>query len=124
MAFRFRRSSTKIDFQDGSHGGHLGLPTETILAVFDLQVSPIFPSKFESVGLLVQEKKRKIDFEDGDHVGFPIKTILAIFDLQVTKILPTKFQVSWLFNSGDEGQSRFSRWPPWQPSWVSDKNQF
>ena len=34
----------------------------------------------ESIGLLVQEKKRKIDFQDGGHLGFPIGTILAIFD--------------------------------------------
>ena len=35
-------------------------------------------------GLSVQEKKRKIDFQDGchgGHLGFPIGTILAIFDL-------------------------------------------
>ena len=52
----------------------------------------------ESVGLSVQEKKRKIDFQDGGrggHLGFPIGTILAIFDLQVTPMLPTKYQVNW-----------------------------
>ena len=26
----------KIDFQDGCHGGHLGFPIGTILAIFDL----------------------------------------------------------------------------------------
>ena len=31
-----------------------------------------------STGLSVQEKKRKIDFQDGGHLGFPIGTILAI----------------------------------------------
>ena len=36
----------KIDFQDGCHGGHLGFPIGTILAVFDLQVTPILLSKF------------------------------------------------------------------------------
>ena len=36
----------KIDFQDGDHGGHLGFPIRTILATFDLQVSPMLPSKF------------------------------------------------------------------------------
>ena len=48
----------------------------------------------ETLGLLVQEKKGKIDFQDGDHgghLGFPIGTILAIFDLQVTPMLPTKY---------------------------------
>ena len=54
-----------------------------------------------SPGLLVQEKKGKIDFQDGHHhghLGFLIRTILPIFDLQVISILPTKFQVN-LFNS-------------------------
>ena len=33
----------KIDFQDG---GHLGFPIGTILAIFDLQVILMLPSKF------------------------------------------------------------------------------
>ena len=43
-----------------------------------------FLASLESIGLLVQEKKQKIDFQDGCHggqLGFPIGTILAIFDL-------------------------------------------
>ena len=43
------------------------------------------------IGLSVQEKKPKIDFQDGNHLRFPIRTIFAIFDLQVTLMLPTKF---------------------------------
>ena len=38
-----------------------------------------FLPSFESIGLLVQKKKRKIDFKDGHHLGFPIGTILTIF---------------------------------------------
>ena len=74
----------KIDFQDGCHGGHLGFPIGTILAIFDLHVTRCFLASLESIGLSVQEKKRKIDFQDGGHLAFPIGTILAIFDLQVT----------------------------------------
>ena len=51
---------------------------------------------FESIGLLVQEKKLNIDFQDGGHggnLGFRIRRILATFDLQVTLMLPTKFRV-------------------------------
>ena len=112
----------KIDFQDGCHGGHLGFPIGTILAIFDLQVTPMLPSSLESIGLSVQEKKRKIDF-DG-HLGFPIGTILAVFDLQVTQMLPSKFGVNWPFGSGEEVKNRFSRWPPWRLSWVSDRHDF
>ena len=38
--------AVKIDFQDGGHEGHLGIPIGTILATFDLQVVPMIPTKF------------------------------------------------------------------------------
>ena len=53
--------------------------------------SPDYQTSFESVGLLVQEKKFNIDFHDGGHLGFRIRNILATFYLQVTSILPMKF---------------------------------
>ena len=55
-----------------------------------------FLQGFKSIGLLVQEKKGKIDFQDGRHLGFPIGTILAIFDLQVTLMIPTSFKSTGL----------------------------
>ena len=67
------------------------------------------------MGLSIQEKQFKIDFQDGNcggHIGFPIRTILAIFDLQVTLMTLTKFQVNWPFHSGEEAKNRFSRWLP------------
>ena len=36
-------------------------------------------------------------------------------------MLPTKFKVNKPFDSGDEVKNRFSRWPPWQISWLSDR---
>ena len=45
-------------------------------------------------------------------------------NLQVTSMLPSKFGVSWPFGSGEEAKNRFSRWPPWQPSWISDRHDF
>ena len=121
----------KIDFQDGCHGGHLGLSIGTILTIFDLQNALILATKFqvnwhlgtkeeaqpynfpigtifaifylqvtpilltESTGLLVQKKKRKIDFQDSNHLGFLIRMILAIFNLQAILMPPIKFRVSW-----------------------------
>ena len=41
-----REEAKKIDFQEGCRGGHLGFPIGMILAIFDLQVTPILPSKF------------------------------------------------------------------------------
>ena len=83
----------------------------------------MLPPKIQVI--LVQEKKRKLDFQDGSHGGhlaFLIGMIfLAIFDLQVTPMLPTKFQVNWPFTSGEEAKNRFSRW---RPCWISDQNNF
>ena len=73
------------------------------------------------------KKAAIIVFQDGhhsNHLGFPIRTILAIYDLQVTRMVPTKFQVNWPFSSGEEAKNRFSRWPPWRPSWISNRNNF
>ena len=36
----------KKDFQDGHHSGHLGFPISMILAIFDLQVTLMLPTKF------------------------------------------------------------------------------
>ena len=83
------------------------------------------PTKFRvSTGLSVQEKKRKIDFQDCGHLGFSIRTILAILDLQVTLMLPTKFRVSWLLGLGEEAKNRFSRRLPWRPSLIYDRHDF
>ena len=51
----------KLDFQDGFHGGHLGFPIGTILAIFDLQVTPMLPTKFQvnwPLGSGVEAKNR------------------------------------------------------------------
>ena len=105
-------------------GGHLGFLTRTILAVLIKKSPWCFLPSFKSIGLSVQEKKRKTDFQDdrhGCHLGFPIGSILAIFDLQVTPMLPTcaKFQVKWPFGSEEEAKNRFS-----SLSWISDWNDF
>ena len=57
-------------------------------------------------------------------VDWPFGMILASFDLQVTTMLPNKFRVNRPFGSGEEVKSRFSRWPSWRPSWISDWNDF
>ena len=54
------------------------------------------------MGLSIQEKKFKTDFQDGNcggHCVFQLERFLAIFDLQVTSMIPTKFQVNWPFGS-------------------------
>ena len=69
-----------------------------ILAIVDLQITPIFLSNFGSIGLSVQEKKFKVDFK--------MVAMAATFYLQVARIRPTKFRVNWPFRPG-EVQNRF-----------------
>ena len=62
--FQFRRRSKKIDFQDGRQGSHLGFPIGTILAIFDPQVIPMLPAKFQVNWPFSSEEeaKKKNDF--------------------------------------------------------------
>ena len=56
-----------------------------------------FLPSFKSSGLLVQDKKRKVDFQDGDHcghLGSPIIMILALLDLQVTPMFLPSFKLT------------------------------
>ena len=97
-----------------------------ILAIFDLQVTLMRPTKFGNRPF-GSGKEEKNSFQDGDHgghLGFPIGTILATFDLQVTPMLPTKFRVNWHLGLEEEAKNRFSRWPPWRPSWIYDLHNF
>ena len=93
----------------------LDYPIGTILAVFDLQVTPMLPSTFGVNWPFGSGEEAKNRFQDGGHLGFPIGTILAIFYLQVTLMLTSKFGVNWPFGSG-EAKNRFSRWRHWRPS--------
>ena len=84
-----------------------------ILAIFDIQVTSMLPTKFQvnwsfSSG---EEVKSRFPRCHGGHLGFQIGTILAIFDQRVTPMLPTQFQVIRPFGS-EEMKDRFSRWPP------------
>ena len=91
-----------------------------ILAIFDLQVTPILPIKFPFIWPSIQKEKFKIAFQDGNcgsHLVFLIGTILAIFDLQVTSMILTKFQVNWPFGSGFPNRTilAFFFYPPVTP---------
>ena len=47
MGLSVQEKKFNIDFQEGGHGGNLGFPITTILAVFDLLVATIHPTKFQ-----------------------------------------------------------------------------
>ena len=99
-----KKKKKKIDFRD-CFGSNFGFPIGKIFSILDLQVILMPPTKLHSIGLLVHEKMRKIDFQDGSHgchLKFPIGMSLAIFDLQVALRLPIKFQINWPFSLGEE----------------------
>ena len=87
--------------------GHLGFSIGTILAIFDLQVTPMLPSKFGVIWPFSSREEAKNRFS-----WRPSWISDRIFDLQVTLILPSKFGVNWPFSSGEEAKNRFSRWLP------------
>ena len=46
IALSVQEKKFKTDFQDGRYSRNLGFPIATIWAIFDLQVTPVLPTKF------------------------------------------------------------------------------
>ena len=81
-----------------------------ILAIFDLQVTQMLPTKFRvnwPFGSGEEAKKRFSRWLPWHTSWFYDRHVLAIFDLQVTPMLPSKFGVNWPFGSGEEAKNRF-----------------
>ena len=92
LAFGFKRRSSNFDFQNGSH---FGFPIRTIFAAVDLQVTSLLLMNFESIALLVQEKKVKIYFQHGcwgEHLRFLIRMSLTIFYLKSPRYFLSNFK--------------------------------
>ena len=99
-----------IDFQDGGRGSHLGFPIERILAIFDLQVTLLLPTKFQvnwPLGSGEEEKNRFSRWWPRQPSWMSNRTISAIFDIKVTMMFPTKFQVSWPFDQEQKLKTDF-----------------
>ena len=62
----------KIDFQDGDCGGHIAFPIRINLAIFNLQVTQILPTKFLVNWPLgsAKEAQNKFLSGHGGHLGF------------------------------------------------------
>ena len=56
------------------------------------------------MGLSIQEKKLKTDFQD-DNCGGHLVFLMGVI-LQVTLMGLTKFQVSWTYGSGEEAKKK------------------
>ena len=83
------------EFQYGCCDGHLGYQNGTILAILNLYVIVIPPSKF----LLnsTQEEISLEEFQDGhhgSHFGYRNRMVLAILNLYVAPMPPVKFRLN------------------------------
>ena len=87
-----------------------------ILAIFDLQVTPMLSTKFQVIWPF-GSREAKNRFSRRQPFCISYQKDFSQFYLQVTPMLPTKFQVSWPFASGEIAKNRFSRW-------ISDRNDF
>ena len=64
------------------------------------------------------------EFQEGRHLGYRNGTILSILNLCVTVMPPIKFWINPTYGFGRDVVSRITRWPPWRPSWISERNDF
>ena len=104
--------------------GSLEFRSKRLLLFLIYRSSRCFLPSFKSIGISVQDKKRKIDFQDGDHgghLGFSIGSILTIFYLLLTAMLPTKFQVIGISVQEKKRKIDFSRC---RHLGISDRNAF
>ena len=74
-----------------------------ISAIFDVQVTPILPFKFQANKPFYSEDKDQ-NFQDGNCGGHKL---LAIFDLQVTSMILTSFKSNGLLVQEKEGKLDF-----------------
>ena len=110
------------EFQDGSYGGPLGYRNGTILAILNPHVALMPPIKF----------RLNLTYSLGGDVvwrisrwppsGYQNRTTLAILNLCCSNA-SIKFRLNPTYGLGDV-LWRISRWPPWQPSWISEWNDF
>ena len=95
------------DFQDGHHGCHHGYWNGTNLAILNLHVIQMPPTKFGEMWFE--------DFQDGHHGDQPEYLngmILAILNLHVAQMPPTKFRLN------------LTAWAARQPSWLAKLEDF
>ena len=133
IGLKAQEKKRKIYFQDSSYGGHLGFPIGTILAIlFYLQVTPMLPTKFQVNWPFHSGEEAKNKFSgwrpcwisDRNDFSYLFFFFCFFFGSTGHPMLPTKFQVHWPFVSGEEAKNKFSRWWPWRPSWISNRNNF
>ena len=104
------------------------------LAIPNLHVTRCLPSSFGSIWTQsVQALPGLFSFLfcllfgrrcDLKNLGYLNRTILAILNFHNTLMPPIKFRLNKTNRSGADVIWRFSRWLPWWPSWISERNHF
>ena len=75
-----KQKKTSINDEETSvRWPQFGISYCNIWAIFIYKSPPCFQPTIESIGLSVQKKQGKTDFQDSHHLEFSIRTILAIF---------------------------------------------
>ena len=78
------------------------------------------PPSFSLILLNVLEQMPFQAFQDGYHLGYWNRINLAFQNLHVTPMPCTEFGLNQIYRSGTNMVWKVSRWPPWQPSWISE----
>ena len=110
----FQEKTRKINFQDGGHGGHLGFPNG--MRISENRFSRwLFRRRSEKKIFKIAAMAANLDFPSEQFICF-----LSISHPDAN------YQVSCqvVFVSGEEAKNKFSRWWPWRPSWMFDRNNF
>ena len=106
------------EFQDCHHGRHLGYWNWT-MQLFWISMSPrCLPSSFASTWLTVWEE---VWFEEF-HLEHWNRWTLAVLNFHNTPMPPIMFKLNQTYRSVADVIWRFSRWLPWWPSWISERN--
>ena len=92
VGFWVKEKKWKIGFQDGCHGGHLGFPTSMILAIFDLDVTLMLPTKFGVNWPFDWGEEVKTRFSRWRPSWISDWNAFSYF---WSLILPTKYRVNW-----------------------------
>ena len=85
------------------------------------------PLIFPSIQLTVREQITIKTYKIAGDVARKFSrrmTIVAILNLYVASMPPIKFWLHQTNGLGGDVVWRISRWPPWRPSWISERYNF
>ena len=114
------------DFQDGHQGGHLRYQYRKLLAILNLQVAPMTPTKFQLSRIYYLGEDAVWRFSKWlPRLPYWLmeQDVLTILNLHVTLMLPTKFHLNLTYGLRDVVW-KILRLPLWQPFWISEWNDF